>query len=497
MGETKLSPLPCPAGIPEWMWREVSEYDLPLTFTPATVLDIGANIGAFTLLAKQRWPLTLVHAYEPVDDNLEGLFQNTNALPGVTVQPVAVRGFNGPADILLGDRGVTCSFHQLGRQTNQVERCRCVDAASLPSCDVIKIDTEGCELEIVQRLNLAETKVLCVEYHFLDDVPHLKHLAELNDLKLNLEKPLGDTWGILIFARAGAIAAPQPSTLDPRPSTDPKVFVALPVYGGLDVFFTQSLLKFLNEPPCPIALRMNPGDSLVSRSRNTLTADFLESDATHLLFIDTDLIFSSEQVARLLAHDKDIVAGFYPKKQEGPVQWVCNAHLGEDRPIGADGLQEVRYMGTGFMLVKRGVFETMIARYPALAFKADHRDRIEHDFWSVGVYHAAADFNTPAVQPGRYLSEDWFFCQRALDAGFKVWGDTRVVLKHVGQAIYPLRSQEAELLSGVTAGNGTPGNECVRPALAPALSCRDATAGDCAAAPERIETLGSRLQTQD
>jgi hypothetical protein len=262
-----------------------------------------------------------------------------------------------------------------------------------------------------------------------------------------------------------------------------KLFVALPVYGALDVFFTQSLIKFLNEPPCPIALRMNPGDSLVSRSRNTLTADFLESDATHLLFIDTDLIFSAEQVARLLAHDKDIVAGFYPKKQEGPVQWVCNAHLTE-QPIGADGFQEVRYMGTGFLLVKRCVFECMIALFPELAFKADHRDRIEHDFWSVGTYQYADGTR-------RYLSEDWFFCQRALDAGFKVWGDTRIVLKHVGQAIYPLRSQEAELLSGVTAGNGTPGNECVRPALAPALS---SDAPDHAVA--QPETLNPQLATR-
>ena len=485
------------------MWAEVSYYDLPLTFTPATVLDIGANIGAFSLLALQRWPDAQISAYEPMPENAKQYRANLAGQKWIRIVESAVRGFNGTDKILIGDRGVTCGFHDIGRQTANTVEVKVTDAAILPDAEFIKIDTEGCEVEILGRLPLNNCKVLCVEYHFAEDIETLTFIAELNDLALYQHKPLGDTWGLLIFAKPGMIKEESqnsgkeiPFPRSPVP-TSTKVFVALPVYGGLDVFFTQSLLKFLNEPPCPIALRMNPGDSLVSRSRNTLTADFLESDCTHLLFIDTDLIFSSEQVARLLAHDKDIVAGFYPKKQEGPVQWVCNAHLGEPRPIGPDGLQEVRYMGTGFILVKRCVFERMIARYPELAFKADHRDRIEHDFWSVGVYRDASAYNTPEVQPGRYLSEDWLFCQRALDCGFQVWGDTRVVLKHVGQAIYPLRSQEAELLSGVTAGNGTPGNGGVRPASAPDVSSRDATAGDCAAAPERIETLGSRLQTQD
>lgn len=476
MGETKTL-LPTPAGIPEWMWREVSEYDLPLTFTPATVLDIGANIGAFTTLALQRWPLALVVAVEPMEANSVQFQKLVGPRRNVTLVFAALRAFDGHDEIFVGDRGVTCGFHQLGRQTTDTKQVRCLDAKDFESAEFVKVDTEGCELEIVARLDLSATKVICIEYHYREDIEPLIQIAGANGLKLHQHKPLGATWGLLIFARPGMIKEelknpgneiPFPCSPVP-PST--KVFVALPVYGALDVFFTQSLIKFLNEPPCPIALRMNPGDSLVSRSRNTLTADFLESDASHLLFIDSDLIFSSEQVARLLAHDKDIVAGFYPKKQEGPVQWVCNAHLGADRPIGADGLQEVRYMGTGFILVKRRVFERMIERYPGLAFKADHRERIEHDFWTVGVYRDPAQRNAP----GRYLSEDWFFCQRALDCGFQVWGDTRIILKHVGQAIYPLRSQEAELLSGVTAGNGTPGNGGVRPASAPVFStdCSD------------------------
>lgn len=456
MGEIKK-----PDSIPQWMWNEVCEYDLPLAQPPATVLDIGANIGAFTLLAAQRWPQAIIRAYEPADENRDGLFRNTDRV-NVIIDTRAVRSFSGPANIFIGDRGVTCSFHQLGRQTQDVERCQCVDAATLASAEFVKIDTEGCEVEILERLDLSQTKVLCVEYHRAADKDRLADLARAAGLQLHKFSPKGETWGLLVFARPGAIAT---KVADKR-----KLFLALPVYGGLEVFFTQSLIKLLNDPPCELMVRMNPGDSLVARARNTLTADFLESDATHLLFIDSDLIFSGEQVLRILNHPEDVVGGFYPKKQEGPLQWVCNATTEPNAPR-ADGLQEVRYMGTGFLRIHRRVFERMIEVFGTqIQYRADHTGRIEHDFWSVGTYEYPDGSR-------RYLSEDWFFCQRALDFGFKVWGDTRIVLKHVGQAIYPLQTQQAEILSSPTAGNGTPGADAIRPSSAPALSSNCVLAG--------------------
>jgi FkbM family methyltransferase len=209
----------------------------------------------------------------------------------------------------------------------------------------------------------------------------------------------------------------------------PKLFVALPCYGDMPAVFVRCLASLIQSPPCSLQVKLAIGDSLVSRARNSLTGDFLASDCTHLLFIDTDLIFSSEHIARLLSHNTPLVGGFYPKKQDGDLAWVCNALIDHHPPETAAGLQELRYIGTGFMLVERQVFERMIDS--TIAYRADHTGRDEHDFWRVGVYQ------------GRYLSEDWFFCQRALDLGYKVYGDTRVILKHWGSASYPLKSQEA------------------------------------------------------
>ena len=219
-----------------------------------------------------------------------------------------------------------------------------------------------------------------------------------------------------------------------------KLFLGLPIYGAMDAQFAQCLINLHLDPPCDeFLVNPNVGDSLVSRSRNTITANFLATDATHLLWLDSDLIFSPEHVKRLLSHGKDIVCGFYPKKAQGPLQWVCNALDGAPAPVQPDGLQEIKYGGTGFMLIARTVFEQMIERYGAeIGYIADESKRQEYDFWSVGVYQFPDGTR-------RFLSEDWFFCQRWRDMGGKVWGDTKIVCKHRGSVEFPLQTQVAEL----------------------------------------------------
>jgi len=218
-----------------------------------------------------------------------------------------------------------------------------------------------------------------------------------------------------------------------------KLFIGLPVAQKIDVQFMQCLTALQKERPCEIELHYKQGDG-IGRSRNILTAEFLKSDCTHLLFIDCDLIFSAEQIARLLSHDLPIVHGFYPKKQEGPVAWVVNAWPGNPEPS-ASGLVPVRYAGTGFLLIERQVFERMAIAYPAIQYREDYgKNEIAHDFWSMGVYREKPE------DEGRYLSEDWYFCQRWLDLGGRIYGDTHVILRHIGIAIYPLQTQMVDLL---------------------------------------------------
>jgi len=231
----------------------------------------------------------------------------------------------------------------------------------------------------------------------------------------------------------------------PAASAPPaKLFLGLPVYGGYDPFFVDGLLRLVRQPPCELRVAPCIGDSLVARARNKLAAEFLRSDCTHLLFLDTDLIFSPQHIARLLAHGEPLVAGIYPKKQR-ELGWVLNA-LDEGSPgPDARGLEPVKYAGTGCLLIAREVLVAMVARWPELLYRPDELpadlpddapEARAWDFFSCGVWQC------PRTGLRRYLSEDWYFCQRARELGYDILADTQVILKHVGQFVYPVDTIE-------------------------------------------------------
>jgi hypothetical protein len=218
-----------------------------------------------------------------------------------------------------------------------------------------------------------------------------------------------------------------------------KLFIGLPIYGQVDPFFWQSTMKLVKEFGNEVSIFPRVGDSLIPRARNSITAMFLRSDCTHLLFIDSDIIFSADHIRRIMSHDEDIVGGFYPLKRDGSFQLCCNTLDGNPGTL-PSGLNPMKYMGSGFLLIARYVLEKIIEVHgKEIEYAPDHaRQEKEWDFWRVGVY------NFKNGSAPRYLSEDWYLCQTALDLGFKVWGDSRIALKHSGHAIYPLSYQEKE-----------------------------------------------------
>lgn len=405
------------------------EYDIPLASAPATVLDIGGNIGAFSLWAAKKWPGARVMAYEPWPENADSFEKNCKGVESITLARAGVRGFTGAGVMHRGRNRMCCSFVE---SMGDAVESPFIDAGDLNSAEFVKIDCEGTELEILRRLDLSNTKALCVEVHDVPrDMQPIKDIAAGAGLKCILDRHSVNGCHLAKFARETALA--------PKVR---KLMICVPVYGDVNIFFVQSLMKLLHEPPCHISVKFVPGDSLVARARNTLTAYFMASDCDEMLFLDSDLIFSTDHIKALMQHDPikyPVVAGLYPKKQEGPVQWVCNSCF-EATTVLENGLQKVRYMGTGCLKVHRSVFERMMAELP-ISFVPDHDpNAIQWDFWPVGVYRGKA------YPKGRYLSEDWYFCQNWLDMGGEVYADSRIVLKHCGQAIYPLQTQCAELM---------------------------------------------------
>jgi hypothetical protein len=225
---------------------------------------------------------------------------------------------------------------------------------------------------------------------------------------------------------------------------DKNLFVALPIYRSVDYHTVLSLLGLvsgqLTKSTWGMAIHPHAGECPIGRARNDLTHEFLQNkDYTHILFIDSDIVFSYEQVERILSHDEDIVGGFYPFKSQGKARVVCNSFNNVDVP-NENGLVKMKYMGTGFLRVSRRVFEVMIQEIGnQIGYRCD-QDGIswKHDFWRMGVTKVGKE------EP-RWLSEDWQFCQFALDCGFEIWADSKILVQHSGQVLFPLQTQISDL----------------------------------------------------
>jgi hypothetical protein len=210
------------------------------------------------------------------------------------------------------------------------------------------------------------------------------------------------------------------------------------MYGSVDANFLFAFAHWLQG--CPnMHVEPNIGDSHVDRARNTLCAKFLASDCDELLFMDCDILATPDHINRLRSHSEPVVGGVYYIKSEGEPRAVVNASL-PACPVRADGMQRHKYIGTGFMLIKRRVFEIMIDRLAEkLWYTPDSSPpgTVQHNFFGSGIY---------TYQNGgrRWLSEDWMFCQLCENLGIDVWADTTIVAPHRGQVNFPLQSQLAD-----------------------------------------------------
>jgi hypothetical protein len=175
-------------------------------------------------------------------------------------------------------------------------------------------------------------------------------------------------------------------------------------------------------------------ESLISRARNTLTAKFLHTkESTHLMFIDADIGWEPWHLLVMLDAQKDVIGGLYPMKSL-PVKWCVNGIPGQVEEPGTN-LVEVTKTGTGFLLIKRDVFEKLNAHPATKPFNNDIGLPVELN------PYMKTYFDT-AVRENRYYSEDWTFCENWRDIGGQVWVDKRVLLRHVGTYTFDYATHE-------------------------------------------------------
>jgi hypothetical protein len=216
-----------------------------------------------------------------------------------------------------------------------------------------------------------------------------------------------------------------------------RVHICMPCYGGMLTESTfMSFIKWSNtarQLGIEWTMETMTNESLITRARNTLTAKFLTNpDSTHLMFIDADIGWEPWHLLVLLNRDVDVIGGLYPMKSL-PIKWCVNGFEGAEE--GADGLQEVTKTGTGFLLIKKHVFEKMNSHPNVKSFKNDIGLPVELDPFMKTYFDTG-------VRENRYYSEDWAFCENWRDIGGKVWVDKRVLLRHTGTYVFDYAAQE-------------------------------------------------------
>ncbi|MGN6692343.1 MAG: hypothetical protein ACTHJU_15505 [Sphingopyxis sp.] len=252
-------------------------------------------------------------------------------------------------------------------------------------------------------------------------------------------------------------------TTSDRTLADCRLMVATPIYDGAQGSYVRAVLDLaLKAQAAGVSVRFEfiLYQASITRARDLLAAIFLASDCTHLLFVDADIDFAAGDVFSMLQamgarDDCAVLAAACPRRM---VNWsnvaravergVVQEDIGELARFGGEfalhflhqgqrfalsDLVELVRAGTGMMMIRRDVLELLRDRHPELAFRTDPGEQAAH-----GIGETAPSFFLPMIDPDsrELLSDDYAFCRRARDAGFRIWLAPWVRTTHSGPAVF-------------------------------------------------------------
>ena len=211
----------------------------------------------------------------------------------------------------------------------------------------------------------------------------------------------------------------------------------------------------------PLQIYFLFNESLITRARNYACDEFMRSESNHLLFLDSDIGFNTQDVLAILAlqtqdpEKYDIIGAPYPKKtiswekvkaavdkgvaDENPNvlenfvgDFVFNPKGGQNQ-IPINEPVEVLEVGTGFMMITREAMQKFVDSFPQYMYKPDHIRTEAFDGSREIMQFFQAEIDPKSK---RYLSEDYWFCQKCQEIGLRTWFTPWVRTSHVGTYIF-------------------------------------------------------------
>jgi len=232
-----------------------------------------------------------------------------------------------------------------------------------------------------------------------------------------------------------------------------RIFVATPVHSDVSIHYFKACLEFQKEcfiRKIPVMFQVMKS-SLVTQGRQLCVSGFMESDCTHLLFIDSDISFNFKMIERMINYDKDICLVPYPikgldfDKIKKRIKEGCDIDprvLGNQYTMSVPdpsnvkvekGFIEVERGPAGCMLIKRSVLDALIKEYPE--FTINQHTLIDGKL--VTRKHMYNFFDTYWNKDDKtYTGEDFYFCKLCKHAGIKMYALVDEYISHHGEFSY-------------------------------------------------------------
>lgn len=191
-----------------------------------------------------------------------------------------------------------------------------------------------------------------------------------------------------------------------------KIFLAIPTNRGIKGMAAESFIKMiLFSPQLFSGVNVATEGYTVAENRNCLVARAIKSGATHILFIDDDMIVPEDTAVKLIKHGKDIVGITYHPRQMNTEAMIKKMNTYKMTPARDENeeLVECEGVGGGVLLINLDVFKNL--------------ERPWFDWIT---------YDTGMIKMG----EDFYFCDIARKKGYQVWADTRLKVGHIGDFIY-------------------------------------------------------------
>ncbi|MDA1050976.1 MAG: hypothetical protein O3C40_10915 [Planctomycetota bacterium] len=274
----------------------------------------------------------------------------------------------------------------------------------------------------------------------IDVIPPAE-LAELGDEMHDLAETLGYAKSTMAFQgrrdaekKLDGLGSPSNERTD-EPNLDPARCVVLVPIGEQVVPACEEALAELKRRGYPV--RRVRGYSAIDQGRNQMATDAMADGFDETMWIDSDVGFDPDDIDKLRRHNVPIVCGIYPQK--GRRVLACHVLPGTEKLIFGNegGLTEILYAGTGFLHVRREAYETIRRELQLPLCNERFGGRPMVPFFQ--------PMSHPLATGHWYLAEDFAFCERARQAGFKIFADTSVRLMHYGNYGYSWEDAGMEL----------------------------------------------------